>query len=374
MIHLKNLYPGERRESVRGMCTRPLNEVRVGVVGLGARGLTAVRLLQLVEGCRIAAVCDSDSVAVNHSVEAFGWRTGSPRLFSGNEGWKDLCACEDVDLVYICTDWLSHTPVALTAMLAGKHVAIEVPAALTLDDLWALVLTSERTRRHCSLLENCCYDTEWQRVLGRIRRGEIGEVVHAEGRYYHHLGDRWSTWRLDLNRRYRGDLYPTHELGPMCQAMDINGTDRLQTLVSMDTAAFSGPKFYSEMTGREVPDFANGDHTTTILRSARGKTILLQHDVMTKQPYSRSLHFVGTRGDLTTSSDNGQDSELICSSFRSVHDPMSFEMNRRLITCLRQGTPLDIDVYDLATWCAVIPLSRLSLEQGEVVTMPDFLV
>lgn len=359
---------------VRGMSAAPLPEVRVGIVGLGARGLTVLRLLLLVPGARVTALCCSQASSVAAACETFSIDGSDVGLYSGDEGYRQLCESDDVDLVVICTDWSSHAKIAVAAMLAGKHVAVEVPAALTMDDLWLLVDTSEQTRRHCTLLENCCYDDEVLTALRTIRQGDIGDVVHAEGRYYHHLADRWSTWRLDINRSQRGDLYPTHELGPLCMAMDINRSDRLLTLVSMDTQAFSGPETYRQVTGEAAPDYLNGDHTTTLLRTARGRTILLQHDVVTLQPYSRSLHIIGTRGDIVTSSDNGADPELVCSSFRSVHDPMTYEMLRRLVECLNRGLPVDIDVYDLATWCAVIPLSRLSLEAGsEPVAVPDFM-
>lgn len=351
-----------------------MDSVRIAFVGLGERGLTALRLMLLVPDARVTVLCDNNPERVQMALNVTDLRAGDVRCFSGDEGYLQACAAEDVDLVYVCTDWLSHAEVAVTAMRAGKHVAIEVPAALTLDDLWRLVDTAELCQRHCTLLENCCYDEEVRAAIARIRLQEIGEVVHAEGCYYHELTGRWSPWRLEINRRQRGDLYPTHELGPLCMALDVNRSDRLQTLVCMDSASWTGSRRYEEALGSEAPDFQNGDHTTTLIRTAQGRTIVLRHDVMTRQPYSRHLRFVGTQGVIDTRHDTGEDDEQVCSSFLSAHDPMTYEMNRRLVECLCQGLSLDIDVYDLATWCSVIPLSRLSIEAGfEPVGIPDFM-
>ena len=186
--------------------------------------------------------------------------------------------------------------------------------------------------------------------------------MHAEGCYYHHLGNRWSSWRLDINRQHRGDLYPTHELGPICQALGIGVDDRLLTLVSMDSAAITGPQTYEERMGEAATDFKNGDHTTTLIRTARGRTILLKHDVLTEQPYERQLTFIGTRGRIELH-DTG----------RASHDAMTQAMNRHLIDSLRNGSPLSISIYDMATWCAAIPLSRESIAHGFApVNFPDF--
>lgn len=374
MIHLSIPTREEGRKSVRGLQAPPLETVRVAFVGLGQRGLTLLRLMMLVPHARITVLCNTSSEQLAAALAATGLSTDDVRCYSGEDCHLEACQAEDVDIVYVCTDWASHVPVAVAAMQAGKHVAIEVPAALTMDDLWLLVDTAEQCQRHCTLLENCCYDQEVQQAIRRIRNQEIGEIVHAEGCYYHELKGRWSPWRLDINRRLRGDLYPTHEFGPLCQALDITRTDHLQTLVSMDSASWAGREQYEEAMGCEAPDFQNGDHTTTLIRTTQGRTLLLRHDVTTEQPYSRHLRFVGTRGVIETGHDTSEDQKEVCSSFYSVHDPMTYEMNRRIVECLHRGLPLDIDVYDLATWCSVIPLSRLSIESGsEPVNIPSFI-
>lgn len=353
------------------MQSSPLGIVRVGLVGLGARGLTALRLLALLDEARVTALCDLNPAAVEAAQQLLH-ESSSLLTAHGSGAFRTLCQSPDVDLIYICSDWQSHTPIALEAMRAGKHVAVEVPAATTLNDLWALVRTAEQTQRHCVLLENCLYDPDIQQAIRRVQDGEIGQVLHAEGAYYHHLGERWSDWRLAINQQQGGDLYPTHELGPICMALDINRTDSLQTLVCMDSAAVTGPELFRQRTGQQPDSFASGDHTTTLMRTARGVTILLKHDVMTPQPYDRSIHLIGTRGDLRAGVED-LDAELVCTSFRSIHDPMTYEMNRRLIHCLAAGEPTDTDVYDLATWCAVIPLSQQSVNQGYApVRFPNF--
>ena len=249
-------------------------------------------------------------------------------------------------------------------MRRGRHVAIEVPAALTLEAIGELVATSRQTGCHCFMLENCCYDPPLLEAIARIRAGEIGEVVHAEGTYYHTLGERWTPWRLDMNRRQRGDLYPTHELAPLCMALGVSPArpvdetatatnDRLATLVCMDSAPLTGPATYEQHLGTPAPDFLNGDHTTTLIRTARGRTIVLRHDVLTELPYERLFHVVGTRGTITVSDDGS-----------TPHDTLTTAMNERLIMALAEGRPLDFDVTDLAVWCAVTPLSTLSIERG----------
>jgi predicted dehydrogenase len=248
----------------------------------------------------------------------------------------------------VCTDWASHVPIALQAMNNGKHVAIEVPAATTLDDCWALVDAAERTRCHCTMLENCCYASCHLGTMAATRRGRMGTIVHVEGAYIHPIGDRWTPWRTEANQQLRGDLYPTHGMGPACQLLDIHRTDWIETLVSMDTEPFLRT------------DFRNGDHTTTLMRTRLGKTILLQHNVVDPHEYTRRYHVVGTLKSVE-------------SSDSTPHDQMSRRMDRRLVHCLHQGLPLDIDVYDLAEWCAVSELSRLSIENGNVpVAFPDF--
>ena len=395
----------------------PIADVGIGVVGLGMRGSDAVQRLSYVPGCHVAAVCDVVEERAQSSARHLEEKGIQAHVYSGSEtAFQALCEDPSVDLVYICTDWIHHVPVALYAMEHCKHVAIEVPSAETLQACWDLVNTSERTRRHCMILENCCYDFFELTALEMARQGVFGEIIHAEGAYNHNLDPfwkaYWNNWRLDFNRQHRGDLYPTHGFGPICQALDIHRGDRLTTLVSMDTAPFNGPKHVEAVTGEACSDFQHGDVTLTLLRTAKGKTILLEHDVMTPRPYSRMYQLVGTDGyagkypvnqiclrkegagnvdyqnlagekvyqgdalkELMAQYPNPILTPELEALAREVggHGGMDFIMDYRLIYCLNNGLPLDMDVYDLAEWCCVTEISRISLENGSVpVEVPDF--
>ncbi|MBR0030367.1 MAG: Gfo/Idh/MocA family oxidoreductase [Bacteroidales bacterium] len=395
----------------------PIPDVGIGVVGLGMRGGDAVERLCFVPGCHVAAVCDVESDRAQASLRYLEGKGLKANAYSGEEfSYRALCEDPSVDLVYICTDWMHHVPVALYAMEHGKHVAIEVPSAETLQACWDLVDTSERTRRHCMILENCCYDFFELTALAMAQAGVFGEIIHAEGAYLHNLDPYWkrywNNWRLEFNKQHRGDLYPTHGFGPVCQALNIHRGDRLLTLVAMDTDPFNGPKHESARTGEPCKDFAGGDVTTTMIRTAKGKTILLEHDVMTPRPYSRMYQLVGTDGyagkypvQQICLREEGAESvdyqnlgrekvytgdalkELMARYPNPVltpeleatakevggHGGMDFIMDYRLIYCLNKGLPLDMDVYDLAEWCCVTELSRISLEHGcAPVEVPDF--
>ena len=405
---------------VLGLTAEPIETVHIGVVGLGMRGSEAVRRLAQLPGAEITALCDllPDRVeSAQAQITALGKPAAAGKYSGEQESWRGLCEQADVDLVYICTDWLNHYPIAMYAMECGKHVAIEVPAALDMDEIWGLINQSEKTRRHCMMLENCCYDFFEMTTLEMAQRGLFGEVIHVEGAYCHNLDpywdEYWNNWRLDYNQKHRGDVYPTHGIGPVCQVLNIHRGDRMTTLVSMDSKSFNGAKIASNHTGMEVRDFANGDQTSTLILTEKGKTLLIEHDVMTPRPYSRMYQVVGTDGyaakypigqyclreekpadqvDARHISDEktyeGSELDALQAQYRNViltpelervakevggHGGMDFIMDYRLVYCLHHGLPLDMDVYDLAEWCCVAPLSRLSLENGCMpVEVPDF--
>ena len=409
------------QEDMLAFAAPAIDTVRVGFVGLGMRGSGAIRRYLYLPTARIAALCD----VVPDNVEAAKTRVvdagcPEPACYSGDtEVYKQLCERDDIDLVYICTDWVHHVPVALYAMEHGKHVAIEVPAASSLEEIWDLINTSERTRKHCMMLENCCYDFYELTTLNMAQHGLFGEIYHGEGAYIHCLtpfwDEYWNNWRLEFNRTHRGDVYPTHGFGPVCQVFDIHRGDQLKTLVSMDTDAFTGPKAVKARNMQvENPDaFANGDHTMTMIRTAKGRTIQIQHGVMTPRPYNRLYQIVGTTGfagkypkpgysfvpekiqdvvDLPEGYDGDsylgpeQYAQLVEAYTHPLvkeigevakkvggHGGMDFIMDYRLIYCLNHGLPLDQDVYDLAEWCCVGPLSAISIEHGSApVEVPDF--
>lgn len=395
------------QQSVIALRTEPLETVRFGIIGLGSRGANAVRILSCVPDCRITALCDLSSEALDKVLQTIE-DTSEIHQFAGSpEAWKQLCECPDVDIVYICTDWNSHVPVALHAMQSGKHVALEVPAASTLEEIWALVDVAEKTRRHCIMMENCVYDSFEMATLTMVEAGAFGEIVHVEGAYHHCLDKQWPAWRLEYNRTNRGDLYPTHGIGPVCQALGIHRKDRMKTLVSMDTSSFNGSRVYENAVG-PCDGFMNADQTDTLIKTENGKTILLQHNVMTPRPYDRLFKIVGTEGyaakypieQIYLRSEEVEDPKevgriyqadelkalqqeypnpLMTQELISLEKPqasrgdMDFIMFYRLVHCLHNGQALDMDVYDMAEWCSISELSRLSLENGNVpVEVPDF--
>lgn len=406
------------QNDVLGLVAEPIDTVRIGVVGLGMRGTSAVERLTYVPDSRITALCDIEPDRVDRSLGILASRgVPSAAAFSGAEdSWKQLCESEDVDLVYICTDWRSHTPIALYAMEHGKHVAIEVPAANTLEEIWSLIDVSERTRRHCMMLENCVYDFFEMATLSMAQAGVFGDVIHVEGSYHHCLdpywSEYWNNWRLEFNRDNRGDVYPTHGIGPVCQVLGMHRGDRMRTLVSMDTAPVNGKKVWKLKTGGECGEFLNADQTSTLIRTEKGRTMLIQHDVLTPRPYDRMYQVVGTDGyagkypvrqyclrenggaagrydELGTEKlYSGSELEELQRKYpnplltpelealaRQVggHGGMDFIMDYRLVYCLHNGLPLDMDVYDMAEWCCISELSRISLEKGcAPVEVPDF--
>ena len=398
MKPIQTIVPERRsgQQDVLSLAVPPMETVRVGFVGLGLRGQAALmRWCHIPHAC-IGAICDIQADHL-HQAQQVLLDHGHDKVRSF-ESFEQMCQEERLDLVYICTDWLHHVPIALCAMEHGKHVAVEVPAALTLEDIWLLVDTAERTRRHCIMLENCCYDYFEQATLNMVRQGLFGDVLHAEGAYFHDLDDKWSPWRLDYNLKHRGDVYPTHGMGPACQVLDIHRSDTLDYLVSMDTVSMNGKQKMCQLTGDLVLDFKNGDQTSTLIRTKKGRTILIQHDVMTPRPYSRQYQIVGTKGYA-----NKYPKEELCFGHQSMDDAdcqhlldkylpddikslrdeapqyddrggISYIMDYRLVNCLLQGKPLDMDVYDLAEWCSLAPLTGLSIENGSVpVEIPDFL-
>ncbi len=405
------------QEDMVGFAAPALDTVRIGFVGLGMRGPDAVRRMTYIEGARTVALCDLRQDRIDYSQQILSGR-GCPAAaeYCGENGWKELCEREDIDLVYICTDWESHARIALYAMEQGKHCAIEVPAAVSLEQCWELINASEKTRKHCMMLENCCYDYFELTALNMAQKGLFGEIVHAEGAYIHNLDmywdEYWNNWRLEFNRTHRGDWYPTHGLGPVCQALNIHRGDRMTRLVSMDTDSFNGKKTWKQKHGEDV-DFANGDFTTTLIATEKGKTILLEHDVLTPRPYSRLYSLTGTEGyankypiqGFMINSQAAPEGEIDIENLNAHsfvpddvrqklmqvykhplleyyeqearrvggHGGMDYIMDARLIYCLRNGLPLDMDVYDLAEWSCIGELSQISLENGcAPVEFPDF--
>ena len=408
----------EGQQSALLMTNEPMNEVRVGFIGLGMRGASAIHRYVQIEGARVTALCDLEKDRVSASqkvVTDAGFDVANE--YVGENSWKQLCEDPSVDLVYICTDWATHTAMAVYAMEHGKHVAIEVPAAMSINECWQLVDTSEKTRKHCMMLENCVYDFFEMSALNMAQHGLFGEVYYAEGGYIHNLDPFWkayhNNWRLAYDQKFRGDVYPTHGIGPLCQVMNIHRGDRFDYVVSMDTKSLHGAKVGKEL--MDSTSFANGEHTVSLLRTVNGKQICIQHNVYAARPYSRLYQLTGTEGfankypqpalaiagkKVSDDVENTDYDKLDAESFlpqdayeammekykpefvkeieekaREVgaHGGMDYIMDYRLIYCMRNGLPLDQDVYDAAEWSCLTELSRLSLENNSAtVLVPDF--
>ena len=406
-------YSHNQRFNMSGYEAAPLDIVRIGFIGIGNRGSGALRRYVRIEGVEITALSDLDAGKVERGREFVRQHGHDPVIYSGGEDdWKKLCERDDVDLVYICTPWDLHTPQSVYAMEHDKHAATEIPAAQTIEECWQLVETSENTRKHCIMLENVCYDFFEMMTLNMARHGFLGEIVHGEGAYIHDLMDHnfsktvfANMWRLEENSNRNGSLYPMHGLGPICQLMDINYGDKMEHLVSMSSNDFSmGQRarelaaeddFWNEYVGRDY----RGNMNTTLIRTAKGRSIMVQHDVSSPRPYTRIHLISGTKGiarkwpspaRIATSHQGWLSEE----EFRTVQDEYTPEITRRvgemarqvgghggmdtlmdwrLVDCLRNGLSLDMDVYDAVAWSSIIPLSEWSVaNRSNSVDIPDF--
>lgn len=398
--------------NMSGYAAPKLETVRIGFIGVGNRGSGSVTRVNRVEGVETKAICDKREVKARESadkLEKMGIKVDL--YYEKEDSWKQMCERPDIDLIYIATPWHLHTPMAVYAMKQGKHVAIEVPAAVTLDECWQLVETSESTKKHCMMLENTCYDFFELLTLNMARQGYFGEIIHVEGAYLHDLRDSLMTdgkysdnWRLKQNLR-NGSLYPTHGLGPVSQVLNLNRGDRMDYLVSTSSNDFTlhdiavenakKDNYYQQFVDKKF----RGNLNVTTIKTLKGKTIMIQHDVSTPRPYSR-IHLVsGTNGIAQKYPEPGRisdhkhewlkEAELaklqeeftppivkkIGEMAKQVggHGGMDFMMDWRMIDCLRNGIPLDQDVYDAALWSAVAPLSEASVKnRSKSIDVPDF--
>jgi predicted dehydrogenase len=402
----------KQRFNMSGYGAPKLDTVRIGFIGLGSRGPGHVSNMSLLEGVDIKALCDivpAEAEKTRKQIEFAGF---NPTIYTVDaDAWKKLCDRDDIDLVYICTPWNLHAQMAVYAMEHGKHVAIEVPAADNMDECWQLVETSEKTQKHCQMMENCCYDFFELLTLNMARQGYFGDIVHCEGAYIHNLlsgnfdkKGYWNMWRLRENASRRGNLYPTHGLGPVCQILDINRGDKMDFLVSVMSKDFmmnemakrlaATDDFYKEFVDKPY----RGDMTTTTIRTNKGRTIMIQHDVTSPNVYSRIHKVSGTKGaalkyPLPPKISVG-DRWVSDEEFKSLeekfapaivkkvgelakqvggHGGMDFLEDWRLIDCLRNGLPLDQDVYDAALWSSIAPLSEWSVaHKSNSIEVPDF--
>ena len=387
----------------------PIPTVRIGYVGIGGQGSGHVSNLLKIKGCQITAVCDIRSERTDWATKAIT-EAGFPAPAVYNRGPRDferLCETEQLDLVYNATPWEFHVPIMLAAMKNGKHAATEVPAAMTLDDCWAIVEAAEKTAKHCVLMENCNYDRMEMMVYNMVRQGVFGEVLHAEGGYLHDLrsikfaDEGEGLWRRAWATKLNGNLYPTHGLGPIANCLDINRGDRFDHLVSMSGPSRGLQDWAQEHLPADSPKrnerYVLGDMNTSIIKTANGKTILVEHCTNLPRPYSR-IHMVqGTKGlfqgypsrvyiEGRGKEDQWVDANTLLGEFEhplwkemsaaasgAGHGGMDFIEDYRLITCLREGIPTDMNVYDAASLSAVVHLSVQSVgHKAAAMDFPDF--
>ena len=401
--------PEQSPTAAQPFAALPIPLVRIGFVGIGGQGGGHVRNLLRIAGCRITAVCDVRS-------ERTDWATREitaaghppPAVYTrGDRDFERLCETEDLDLVFNATPWEWHAPIMLAAMKNGKHTATEVPAVMTFDDCWAIVESAEKHKRHCVMMENCNYDRPEMMVFNIVRQGVFGEILHAAGGYLHDLREiKFSNrgeglWRRAWATKLDGNLYPTHGLGPIANCLDINRGDRFEYLVSM-----SGPSrgLQAWAAEHEAPDspkrrerYVLGDVNVSLIKTARGRTIYVEHCTNLPRPYSR-IHIVqGTKGlfegypnrlyiegrgkphqwqpmqDLLAEFEHPLWREIAEQAQGAGHGGMDFIEDYRLIKCLREGLPTDMTVYDAAALSAVVEASVRSVKKrSEPVDIPDF--
>ncbi len=408
---LQNEVFASQNFNMSGFAAPKIDKVKVAIIGLGMRGPGAVDRISYIEGAEIVALCDRHADRVTKA-QTILTKKGlkEAKAYSGEDGWKTMLKNEELDLVYICTPWEYHAPMAIEAMKSGAHAATEVPIGLTISEIWEVVKTSEATKKHCMMLENCCYDFFEMLTLNMTRQGMFGELVHAEGAYIHDLLDLNfnkngydNMWRLRENIKMNGNLYPTHGIGPIAQCLNINCGDKMNHLVAMQSNDFMMADKARELAGKDsffqefVGKRYRGNMDTTLIKTEKGKTMMIQHDVTSPRPYSRIHLLSGTKGFAQKYPKEGiafghsyiKPEELkalydqytpelvkfIGEQAKQVggHGGMDFMMDWRLIDCLRNGLPLDQTVYDGASWSAVVPLSVQSVaKNSRTVDIPDF--
>ncbi|MFI0980447.1 Gfo/Idh/MocA family protein [Streptomyces sp. NPDC021093] len=403
----EDAVPKRQGKTMAGVPFERRSTVRVGMIGLGNRGDGMIDLFLALPNVKVVAVCDPvRAKAEKAAAKVVKAGQPAPALYTKDEDdYRNLCKRNDVDLVYVATPWDFHYDMCKTAMLNGKHVGVECPLAMRMDEIWDLVNTSERTRRHCMQLENCCYGKNEMRVLRMAHAGLFGDLLHGAGAYNHDLRGLMfdpdyyeGPWRRLWHTRLRGDLYPNHGFGPVGNYMDVNRGDRAVSVVSVGSPAL-GLAAYRKL---HMPpgdpswkeSYIESDRTISLVQTAKGRVIRLEHDVSTPHPYSRINSLGGTLGvfedyperiylEPTNTNDQWDDFKKYAewdhwlwkehANPPGGHGGMDYLMLFRLMQCMQLGLVPDFDVYDAATWTAPVPLSHLSIRaKGAPQAIPDF--
>jgi len=398
--------------NMSGYTAPKIPTVRIGVIGLGKRGNGELHTLLFIEGVEIKALCDIEQARAENAAEIAKKKGHTPEIYAGSkEEWKKLCERTDIDLVVVSTPWYMHSEMSVYAMNQGKHVAVEVPAAGTLEECWNLVETAERTRKHLFMMANASYYDFYLLTLNMARKGFFGEVVHCDCAYNTSKMNNnfsrtmyWDMWWLRQYAWRKGNIYPTHGLGSVAQILNINRGDRFDYLVSVESADFMMEKKARELA--QTDDFFRpfvgkdfrGNMNVTTIRTKNGKTIMLQHDATSPSPHNQFHGIYGTHGAALGDPapprlSRGDHQWVSTEEFQKIKDQYTPEITRRmseaakdgghggidmliawrLIDCLRNGFPLDMDVYDAAAWSSIIPLSEWSVNnRSNSIDVPDF--
>jgi hypothetical protein len=416
-----------QRFNMHGYAAPRLDTVRIGLIGIGSRGSGNVVRYASIDGVEIKALCDIVPQRANASIEFLkkNYPRHNPVAYTGgSEDWKRLCDRNDIDMVCIGTPWDLHAQIATYAMEHDKHVYADLPIGVTVEECWQVVETSENTRKHCYMDCGSCHGGTAAVLLNMVRQGFFGEIIHAEGHYIHdRVSDnksRWvrdknnnnwfgyRPWRLQENVNRNGNLYPAHGLGPLSQMMDLNYGDQMDYMVSISSNDYTMAEKMKEMA--EIDDYYKpyvglkfrGNMNTTVIRTHNGRTIMLQHDVSSPRPGHRFDLISGNKGIYRARPDRIATSEewLSKEEYDALMEKYTPEITKRfnerveqansrrkasrsyervapsdwrLIDCLRNGLPLEMDVYDAALWSAVTPLSEWSVaREGTSVKVPDF--
>ncbi len=383
-----------------------MDSVRVAVVGVSGRGRGLLGLLLGMPDVEVIGVSDLYEDRLARAKQDVIEKRGNTPMASTD--FRRLLEMKELDAVITPSSWTSHADVCIASMDAGKYAATEVGGATSVEQCWELVRTSERTKKPCMLLENCCYGREELTIFNMVKQGLFGELVHAEGGYQHDLRDEICNGRE--NRHYRlanysnrnGEVYPTHELGPIAKCLNINRGNRMLTLTATASKARGLHEWVKNHRGEEYDlfnrQFTMGDVVTTVIKCAHGETITLTHDTSLPRPYSRGNRIEGTKGiwmedkyavylegvspkaDVWDSLNNYYEKYehplwkwYRTEGVKGGHGGMDYLVLRAYVEAVKAGTQTPIDVYDTAAWMAVTCLSEDSVAMGSMpVAIPDF--
>jgi predicted dehydrogenase len=394
------------------------DKVRLGFIGVGGRGTWLLRLALQRDDCEVKSVCDVKPDRVQRAQDMVNEQTGkTPRGFSdGEEDFLNLVERDDMDAVIIATPWLWHTPMAVAAMNNGKRVGVEVPAAVTIQECWDLVDTSERTGMFCMIMENVCFRRDVMTVLNMVRKEMFGELMHCQCGYQHDLrgvkfnpgaefgrgANGEAEWRTEHAIRRNGDIYPTHGAGPVAKMLNINSGNRFLTLTSTATKTRGLHEYIVAVGGEDHPNadvrFMLGDIVTTVIQCSGGETVVVSHDTNLPRPYSLMFRVQGTKGlwmndgrtiyiegvspephrwqpfsDYQEKYDHPLWRRYEDRAAGSGHGGMDFFVMNAFVESVKRNVDPPIDVYDAAAWSAISPLSEQSIATGSSpMRFPDF--